>query len=61
MSTISNDKSSDQIVSAKILELRQKIQDESYVDNDVQRIALVLSRRLVEKPRGFKEAVNGSY
>lgn len=35
MSTISNDKSSDQIVSAKILELRQKIQDESYVDNAV--------------------------
>ena len=61
MSTISNNKTSDQIVSAKILELRQKIQDESYVDNAVQRIALVLSRRIVEKPRGVKEAVNGSY
>lgn len=61
MSAISNESSSDQVVSAKILELRQKIQDESYVDNAVQRIALVLSRKLVEKPRGFKEAVNGSY
>ncbi len=48
-------------VSHEILLLRQKIQDESYLDNAIQRIALVLSRKIVEKPRGFKEAMHGSF
>lgn len=61
MSSISNDKTSDQCVSARILELRRKIQDEAYIDNAVQRIALVLSRRIVEKPKSFKEVVNGTF
>lgn len=61
MSSISNDKTSDQCVSTRILELRRKIQDESYIDNAVQRIALVLSRRIVEKPKSFKEVVNGTF
>ena len=34
--------------SPRVLELRKKIHDASYVDYAVQRIALVLSRRLVE-------------
>jgi len=40
-------------VSDKILLIRIKIQDSSYVDNAVQRIALVLSRRIVEKPKAY--------
>ncbi len=35
-------------ISPKILELRQKIHDLEYVDSAVQRIAQVLSRRIVE-------------
>lgn len=34
--------------SPRVIELRKKIHDASYVDYAVQRIALVLSRRLVE-------------
>ncbi|MDR1784948.1 MAG: hypothetical protein LBR23_00555 [Spirochaetaceae bacterium] len=34
--------------SLRILELRQKIKDRSYLDNAVQRIAFVMSRQLVE-------------
>lgn len=40
-------------VSDKVLAMRAKIQDASYVDNAVQRIALVLSRKIVEKPREY--------
>lgn len=49
----------DQEVSQRILELREKIHDETYMNNAVQRIALVLSRKIVEKPRNRKEIVNG--
>ena len=35
-------------ISPKILELKKKIKDSSYVDNAVQRIAQVLSRKIVE-------------
>lgn len=35
-------------VPARILELRMKIQDETYITSAVHRIALVLSRQLVE-------------
>lgn len=51
---------SEQENSERILELRKKIMDEKYLDNAIQRIALILSRQLVEKPKNLKEAVNGS-
>lgn len=35
-------------VSAHILEIRQKIQDEKYLDGAIHRIALILSRKLIE-------------
>lgn len=41
-------KSSDPQFSERVLELRQKIHDSEYLDFAVQRIAQVLSRRLVE-------------
>lgn len=46
--------------SPKVKELREKILDENYVNNAIQRIAFVLSRKIVEKPKGFKEVLNGS-
>jgi hypothetical protein len=51
---------SEQETSARILELRDKILDENYINGAIQRIALILSRQLVEKPKNLKEAVNGS-
>ena len=51
---------SEQETSARILELREKIYDENYLNSAIQRIALILSRQLVEKPKNLKEAVNGS-
>lgn len=51
---------SEQETSARILELREKILDENYINGAIQRIALILSRQLVEKPKNLKEAVNGS-
>lgn len=41
-------KSSDTQFSERVLELRRKIHDSEYLDFAVQRIAQVLSRRLVE-------------
>ncbi len=41
-------KSSDAQFSERVLELRRKIHDSEYLDFAVQRIAQVLSRRLVE-------------
>ena len=32
----------------KILELRKKIQDETYINNAIDRIAVVISRQVVE-------------
>lgn len=46
MTAISN--STDGNVSERVLELRQKIHDVEYIDYAVQRIAQVLSRKLVE-------------
>lgn len=37
-------------LSPRILELRKKIHDAEYLDNAVQRIAYVISRKLVETP-----------
>ncbi len=40
-------------VSDKILAMRTKIEDTSYMSNAVQIIALVLSRRIVEQPKTY--------
>lgn len=37
-------------LSPRILELRKKIHDAEYLDNAVQRIAFVISQKLVENP-----------
>jgi hypothetical protein len=37
-------------ISARVLELRAKIKDKEYIDNAVQRIAQVISRKLIEDP-----------
>lgn len=39
---------SDGEFSTRILELRKKIHDSNYLDSAIQRIALVLSKKLVE-------------
>ncbi len=38
------------VLPARLLELRVKIHDENYVNNAIQRIAQVISRKLVEDP-----------
>jgi|WetSurMetagenome_2_1015567.scaffolds.fasta_scaffold1017335_2 hypothetical protein len=35
---------------ARVLELRKMIHDEEYIDNAIQRIAQVISRKLIENP-----------
>lgn len=37
-------------ISPRLLELREKIHDEEYVNNAIQRIAQVISKKLVEEP-----------
>ncbi len=43
----------DDVISARLMELRVKIHDEDYVNNAIQRIAQVISRKLVEDPNEF--------
>ena len=38
----------DAVASARVLELRQKIRDSDYIDGAIQRIAQVISNRLVD-------------
>ena len=45
--------------SAKIMDIRRKITDHSYVDNAVQRIAAVLSREITGQPHRAKEVISG--
>ncbi len=40
-------------VTDKILAMRVKIEDSTYVNNAVQVIALVLSKRIVEQPKVY--------
>ncbi|MCQ2578940.1 MAG: hypothetical protein MJ176_10470 [Treponema sp.] len=40
----------EETVSDRILELRQKIHDPHYINNSIQRIAFVISKKLVENP-----------
>lgn len=61
MSSAALKKTDEEELSPKVLELRLKIHDENYINNAIQRIAVVLSRRIVEKPQNLKEVVNGSY
>ena len=60
MNTLDSEVILEQETSDRILELRKQILDENYIDNAIQRIALILSRQLVEKPKNLKEIVNGS-
>jgi hypothetical protein len=60
MSPLDSEVNLEQETSARILELREKILDENYIENAIQRIALILSRKLAEKPKNLKEVVNGS-
>lgn len=43
-----------QEISPRLLELREKIQDKEYLDNAIQRIAQVISRKLVENAEELK-------
>lgn len=44
------DREEDKKLSPRILELRKKIQDADYLNDAVQRIAFVISQKLVENP-----------
>ena len=46
----SSGKRSNAAVMIRITELKQKIQDTDYVENAVDRIATVVSRKIVERP-----------
>lgn len=47
-----------EILSPKVLELRNKIHDQDYMNNAIQRIAQVISKKLVEKPEELKFQIN---
>ncbi len=40
-------------ISDKILAMRTKIEDSTYINNAVQVIAIVLSKRIVEQPKAY--------
>ncbi len=44
----------DNCLDPRLLDLRKKIHDEDYVNNAIQRIAQVISRKLVERPEELK-------
>lgn len=46
-----------EILSPKVIELRSKIHDEDYMNNAIQRIAQVISKKLVENPDELKVSV----
>lgn len=53
-------KSAGEDLSDRIIELRQKIRDDEYVDFAIQRIALVLSRKLVEDKEQSRQVFSGN-
>ncbi|MCR4735209.1 MAG: hypothetical protein K5829_09420 [Treponema sp.] len=53
-STLVLEKTEDVTLSPRILELRAKIHSEEYLDNAIQRIAHVISSKLVENPEELK-------
>mgnify|MGYP003448531710 FL=1 len=46
-----------EILSPKVIELRSKIHDEDYMNNAIQRIAQVISKKLVQNPEELKLTV----
>jgi hypothetical protein len=48
------EKTSEKTLSPRLLELRKKIYTQEYLDNAIQRIAMVISRKLVENPEELK-------
>ena len=52
--TLVLEKTGGQNLSPRILELREKIHNEEYLNNAIQRIALVISKKLVENPEELK-------
>lgn len=52
--TLVLEKTDDSNLSPRILELRQKIHSEEYLENAIQRIAQVISKKLVENPEELK-------
>lgn len=52
--TLVLEKTEEKVLSPKILELRKKIHSEEYLDNAIQRIAQVISKKLVENPEELK-------
>ncbi len=48
MMSMTSNKKNKQNVAERVLELRAKIADDDYLDSAIHRIALVLSRKLVE-------------
>lgn len=52
--TLVLEKTKEKTVSPRILELRKKIHNEEYLDNAIQRIAQVISKKLVENPEELK-------
>jgi len=52
--TLVLEKTEDMKLSPRILELRKKIHSEEYLDNAIQRIAQVISGKLIENPEELK-------
>ena len=48
------EKNSEKTLSPRLLELRKKIYTQEYLDSAIQRIAMVISRKLVENPEELK-------
>lgn len=46
---VTKTKKSAVVISPRIIDLKQKIQDSSYVDNAIDRIAVIMSRHIVEE------------
>lgn len=52
--TLVLEKTEEEQLSPRILELREKIHNQEYLDSAIQRIALVISKKLVENPEELK-------
>ena len=48
------EKTEERNLSPRLLELRKKIYTQEYLDNAIQRIAMVISRKLVENPEELR-------
>lgn len=52
--TLVLERTDEEKLSPRILELRKKIHNEEYLNNAIQRIAQVISKKLVENPEELK-------